>query len=92
MVNLGDKEMKSKKLDKNKQAMQKLIAKKNNSPKNVGAFAEDLKIEFKRITWPDRKTVMKSTVLIFVIVVTATLFISMLDAAFSEALLFLKHI
>ncbi|MSR88399.1 MAG: preprotein translocase subunit SecE [Candidatus Margulisbacteria bacterium] len=91
MVNSDGNEMKSK-LDKNKQVMQKLIAKKNNSPKNVGAFAEDLKIEFKRITWPDRKTVIKSTVLILVIVVTATLFISMLDAAFSEALLFLKHI
>ena len=72
--------------------MQKLIAKKAQSPKDTGAFAEEVKLEIKRITWPDRVTVMKSTGLILFIVIIATTAVSIIDAVFSEAIIFLRHL
>ena len=78
--------------DKNKQVMQRLIAKKNQVPRDNRAFVEDLRIELKRIDWPNRKTVMKSTAMILVIVLVTTIFVSVVDSVFSEALLFLRHI
>jgi preprotein translocase subunit SecE len=77
--------------DKNKQVMQRLIAKKTQTPRDNKAFVEELRIELKRIDWPSRKTVTKSTIMILVIVLIATIFVSVVDSAFSEALLFLRR-
>ena len=78
------------KSDKTK-IMHRIMAKKANNPKKLGVFAEEIKLEMKRVEWPTRKAVAKSTALILTIVVIVTLFVSLIDAGLSQAFLLLRH-
>ena len=47
--------------------------------KEKGSFFKNLKIEFKKIIWPDKKDVAKQTVLIIVVTVILGILIKLLD-------------
>lgn len=53
---------------------------------NSGHFIKDSYRELKRITWPDRKKIMRSTVVVIVSVVFITGFIWLADSVFNQAL------
>ena len=74
-----NKENKSKK-DKKSQIV------RNQKP----SFSTSPSIELKKVTWPNRETLVKSTILILVIIFITTVYISGLDLVFSNALVKLK--
>ena len=49
-----------------------------------GNFVEDTKAELKKVTWPDRKTVVSSSIVIVFIVAFSTLFVTGVDYGLSK--------
>ena len=47
--------------------------------KEKGGFFKNLKIEFKKIIWPDKKDVAKQTILIIVVTIILGVLIRLLD-------------
>ena len=47
--------------------------------KEKGSFFKNLKIEFKKISWPDKKDVAKQTLLIIVVTIILGILIRLLD-------------
>lgn len=47
--------------------------------KEKGSFFRNLKIEFKKIIWPDRKDASKQTLLIIIVAVILGILIKLLD-------------
>ncbi len=47
--------------------------------KDKGGFFRNLKIEFKKIIWPDKKDVAKQTLLIIVVTIILGILIRLLD-------------
>jgi len=75
-----------------RRALAKRMIQKRQKKGSSAAFSEDFKLELKRIVWPTRQTVMKSSTLIFIIMTVATLLIFVFDLAFAELFLKLKKI
>ncbi len=42
-------------------------------------FVNEVKVEAKKVTWPDRKETMQSTLLVFVMVIFIALFLWLVD-------------
>lgn len=61
----------------------KSISSKRKPPK-VGHYAEDLKAELRRVTWPTRSTVVSASVVILFVVVMSTLYVTGVDLVFSK--------
>ena len=51
----------------------------NTVEKSRGSFFRNLKIEFKKIIWPDRKSVIRQVVLILVVTIILGVLIKLLD-------------
>ena len=47
--------------------------------KSKGSFFKNLKIEFKKIIWPDKQSVVRQTVLIVIVVIILGVLIKLLD-------------
>jgi len=55
------------------------MAENTATKKEKGNFFKNLKIEFKKIIWPDKKDVAKQTILIIVVTVFLGVLIKLLD-------------
>ncbi len=64
---------KSKKSDKDK---------KKNLFARIGNWFKDLKREFKRVSWPSKKTVFNNTLVVLGVVVLGSVFVGLLDLGF----------
>lgn len=53
-------------------------------------YLAETKIELKKVTWPDKNTLVKSTILILFVVAFYTVYISLLDMIFGSMFRFLK--
>ncbi|MBQ8825036.1 MAG: preprotein translocase subunit SecE [Ruminococcus sp.] len=73
------KKSKSKKSDKDKQSIFKRIAN----------WFKDLRKEFKKVTWPDKKSVFKNTLVVLCVVVIGSIFVGLLDFGFLKLMEFL---
>lgn len=59
--------------------------------KAIKKFCKDLKGEIKKITWPDRKTVLKSTAVVLVVVIVCALVIGGIDWLLSQGMSLLER-
>jgi preprotein translocase subunit SecE len=53
------------------------------SLKNVQQFVEEVQLEMKRVTWPDRNQLRNATFVILVFVIILAIIIGAMDAVFS---------
>ncbi len=59
--------------------------------KGVGKFAKDFKSELKKIVWPDRATVIKSTGVVLAVVAVIGLIIFIIDTGLTQAIQLLSN-
>ena len=59
--------------------------------KAIKKFCKDLKGEIKKITWPDRKTVLKSTFVVLVVVIVCAIVIGGIDWLLSQGMSLLER-
>ncbi len=59
--------------------------------KAIKKFCKDLKGEIKKITWPDRKTVLKSTFVVLVVVIVCAIVIGGVDWLLSQGMSLLER-
>lgn len=79
----------------NKTTKEKIIKPKKTtalSRSKKSNFSTNPKLELKKVTWPDNKVLIKSTLLVLSIIVISTLYIMGLDLLFSNTFKFLKEI
>ncbi|MCK4648289.1 preprotein translocase subunit SecE [bacterium] len=50
-------------------------------PKRIGRFLKEVRLEMKRVTWPNRREVSGATWVVIITVVTTALFIGIVDQA-----------
>jgi len=50
----------------------------------IQKFMNEVKVEAKKVTWPDRKETMQSTLLVFVMVIFIALFLWLVDWGLSS--------
>ena len=75
--------------------MKKTIQNKTKNKMTVNrkkSFSTNPKQELKKVTWPNRNTLVKSTILIIVIIIILTFYVAGLDLAFSKLFYFLREI
>ena len=65
---------------------------KNLKKRTKSSFATNPKIELKKVSWPNKEVLLKSTLLIMAIILISTLYIMGLDLLFSNAFKSLKTI
>ncbi len=81
--------------EETKKAKKKDKSNKNGEEKKPGFFAriakwfKDLKIEFKNVTWPTRKTVMINSSIVLSVIIVASIFVGLLDMGLVELMKFL---
>lgn len=51
-------------------------------PNKVAKWFKDLKIEFKKVVWPDKKTVVNNTSVVLAVVVASAVLVGLLDTGF----------
>jgi preprotein translocase subunit SecE len=51
--------------------------------KNVQQFFEDVQVEMRRVTWPDREQLRNATVVILIFSIVIAIIIGLMDAVFS---------
>lgn len=82
----SEKEKKSKKAeesvteDKKEKKDKKKSEKKE--PNKVAKWFKDLKIEFKKVVWPSKKTVFDNTSVVLAVVVASAVLVGLLDSGF----------
>ena len=59
---------------------------KTTAKKEKGSFFKNLKLEFKKIIWPDTKDVAKKTLLIIVVTIILGVLIKLLDTGIQALL------
>ncbi|MBR5681859.1 MAG: preprotein translocase subunit SecE [Ruminococcus sp.] len=62
---------------------------KKSEKKEVGKIRKwfkDLKIEFKKVVWPTKKTVMTNTSVVLSVIVAAAILVGLIDQGFYAAL------
>ena len=57
---------------------------KSGDKKSIGKFLHEVRIELRKVTWPTRKELMQSTVVVLVAVAIMTTYTFVLDTAFSR--------
>jgi preprotein translocase subunit SecE len=57
---------------------------KSGDKKSIGTFLHEVRIELRKVTWPTRKELMQSTVVVLVAVAIMTTYTFVLDTAFSR--------
>jgi preprotein translocase subunit SecE len=67
-----------------KSASKARAASKSGDKRSIGKFFRDVRVELRKVTWPTRKELVQSTVVVLVAVGIATLYTFVLDTAFSR--------
>ncbi|MDE6785371.1 MAG: preprotein translocase subunit SecE [Ruminococcus sp.] len=73
-----DKPGKKEKKEKNKS--------EKKQPGKVAKWFKDLKIEFKKVVWPSKKTVTNNTAVVLAVVVASAVLVGLLDTGFLNLL------
>ncbi len=91
-VSKNEKEKKSKKAEESvtedkkekKEKQDKKDKKKSEKkePNKIVKWFKDLKIEFKKVVWPSRKTVFDNTSVVLAVVVASAVLVGLLDTGF----------
>ena len=55
------------------------MAETNTAKKEKGGFFSNLKVEFKKIVWPDRQSAVRQIVLIIVVTIILGILVNLLD-------------
>jgi len=55
------------------------MAETNTAKKEKGSFFKNLKIEFKKIVWPDRQSAVRQIVLIIIVTIILGILVNLLD-------------
>jgi preprotein translocase subunit SecE len=71
--NTSEKKKSEKKSDKKAEKKQ---------PNKIAKWFKDLRIEFKKVVWPSRKTVVNNTSVVLAVVVGAAILVGLLDTGF----------
>ncbi|MBQ3947673.1 MAG: preprotein translocase subunit SecE [Ruminococcus sp.] len=50
----------------------------------IGKWFKDLKIEFKKVVWPTKKTVVNNTTVVVSVIVASAILVGLLDTGFLE--------
>ena len=50
----------------------------------VKEFLQEVKVEFKKVSWPTRKILQKFTILVIIVVILLSIFTGILDTIFSK--------
>jgi len=50
---------------------------------DVQKFINEVKVEAKKVTWPDRKETMQATLMVFIMVIFIALFLWLVDSSLS---------
>ena len=88
MKNAELSEQEEKKAKKTKSDADSKKSKKSDKDKKKSIFArivnwfKDLKREFKRVSWPTKKTVFNNTLVVLGVVVLGSVFVGLLDLGF----------
>jgi preprotein translocase subunit SecE len=61
---------------------------KTGERRGVGKFLHDVRVEMGKVTWPTRKDLAQSTLVVLVAVAIATAYTGVLDFAFDKAVAF----
>ncbi len=59
-------------------------ASKSGDKRSVGKFLHDVRVELRKVTWPTRKELVQSTIVVLVAVAIMTAYTLVLDTAFSR--------
>jgi len=57
----------------------------------IGSFLDEVVLELKKVTWPSREDVMKSTAVVLVCVLFASCVLAVFDIAFGRVIGYLLH-
>ncbi len=55
-------------------------------PNKVVKWFKDLKIEFKKVVWPSKKTVVNNTAVVLAVVTASAVFVGLIDTGFLKLL------
>lgn len=58
-------------------------------PNKVAKWFRDLKIEFKKVVWPKKKTVIDNTAIVLAVVVFSAVLVGLLDTGFLALMRFI---
>lgn len=75
-----DKENTASEVSEKKDKKEKKSEKKQ--PNKVAKWFKDLKIEFKKVVWPTKKTVINNTSVVLAVVVASAALVGLLDTGF----------
>jgi len=50
----------------------------------VKKFLQEVKVEFKKVSWPTRKVLQKFTILVLIVTILLSIFTGILDTIFSK--------
>lgn len=82
----SEKEKKSKKAEESvteeKKDKKKSEKPEKKEPNKVAKWFKDLKIEFKKVVWPSKKTVFDNTSIVLAVVVASAVLVGLLDTGF----------
>ena len=66
------------------QAKARASSGKSGEKRSLGKFLREVRIELRKVTWPTRKDLLQSTIVVLVAVSIATVYVFVLDTAFSR--------
>lgn len=67
---------------KDKKDKKKSEKTEKKEPNKVAKWFKDLKIEFKKVVWPDKKTVVNNTSVVLAVVAASAVLVGLLDSGF----------
>lgn len=67
---------------KSKKDKKKSEKPEKKEPNKVAKWFKDLKIEFKKVVWPSKKTVFDNTSVVLAVVVASAVLVGLLDSGF----------
>jgi preprotein translocase subunit SecE len=79
----------AKKDKENTQSEKKEKKSAKKEPNKVAKWFKDLRIEFKKVVWPTRETVVNNTAVVLAVVVGSALIVGALDFGFLHLLSFI---
>lgn len=82
---MSEESKKSKKTEESAEDKKEKKDKKKSEkkePNKVVKWFKDLKIEFKKVVWPDKKTVFNNTSVVLAVVVLSAVLVGLLDSGF----------
>ena len=62
--------------------MAKDTTSEKKQPNKVAKWFKDLKIEFKKVVWPSKETVINNTAVVLAVVVASAILVGLLDEGF----------